>query len=544
MVSHLWKYIFCQNKMQHEASTSNEQKDEQSLSTATAVAEQPQQATVAITTIEAQAQTQTAIIESASSTIIVATPHLDAAAAALAKSKEQVSAGKAEIDKLSDEQVDEKFGKVLVKSKPYNLYYADHKKKWSQRATDKGYTLLQQLLRKGVQAMQFYAAALQSSNLNVEEEIKNGFNLYSRKPSKNVIGETWSREEYHFPGLLYQYVRFKSMQRFTESYSLLQRAYDQGMLDSISGMTRVRFVSFGGGPGFELYAVRVFLNEHFPHVQVELTSQDLEEQWEHTAHILDCKFVHGSFYDEKLVTELAQNHEFGIASYVVYHYLREKPDILHRIVSQPSIKFLFCNERFEKMELYDNLTSSKYGLKATPLIDQSKGRDDRLMVLCKQQEQQPLVHKDKLETVFVNVPYEEHKDKKQKSRHYNNSSGSGSGNSYHGRRDSYHSHHSGSHSSSRSYYPDHSSSSSSSSSHYGNPHHGSSSHYQPRYPYPPPPPHYQQQYQQQPPPQQQHYHSSSSSNNNSGSSQQQQDYRKKQYDSSRDRDDHKRKRDY
>ena len=51
-----------------------------------------------------------------------------------------------------------------------------------------------------------------------------------------------------------------------------------------------RVVSLGGGPGFELLAVRAFVALHLPSVALELRSLDLEASWRPCAEGLGIEF--------------------------------------------------------------------------------------------------------------------------------------------------------------------------------------------------------------------------------------------------------------
>jgi hypothetical protein len=103
---------------------------------------------------------------------------------------------------------------------------------------------------------------------------------------------TWSQEEYANLGLQREYLRFKSIQRFTETWALLERASKRGLfapqlaasaaaedLDSDDGgggggggggdggghgVEPLRVGSVGGGPGFELYAMEKWFESFCP----------------------------------------------------------------------------------------------------------------------------------------------------------------------------------------------------------------------------------------------------------------------------------------
>ena len=87
-----------------------------------------------------------------------------------------------------------------------------------------------------------------------------------------------------------EYMRLKSIQRFTEGTAAMERAYNAGAFTAQlaarpQGGRRAPFrvASLGGGPGFELVAVREFCASHLPNVEPQLLSLDL--QVAATAHL-------------------------------------------------------------------------------------------------------------------------------------------------------------------------------------------------------------------------------------------------------------------
>jgi len=228
---------------------------------------------------------------------------------------------------------------------------------------------------------------------------KEGHACYSSKPSKGH-GGTWSKEEYHSLGLQHQYLRFKSIQRFTEMYSFLERAFAFKELREVETMKTVRILSLGGGPGFELYACEVYFKEMFPNVKCELTSLDLEGGWKPYAELLHCKFIEGDFLDPRVIDHAGKNYDYVILSYVLFHHLQ---DHIHRVVdlvtkSDYGVKAVFVNSRFENLDIFDHLEEN--GVILTRLMDPKLGRDDRQTILTR---------RPNVELTFPNVPYEEHK---------------------------------------------------------------------------------------------------------------------------------------
>ena len=83
-----------------------------------------------------------------------------------------------------------------------------------------------------------------------------GYRIYTDKPTlKSAANVTWSDEEYGHPGLHHMYLRYKSFQRFTETYALLERAEARGLFSRDGAFQPkrdgrpLRVASIGGGPG-------------------------------------------------------------------------------------------------------------------------------------------------------------------------------------------------------------------------------------------------------------------------------------------------------
>jgi len=270
--------------------------------------------------------------------------------------------------------------------------------------------MLINLLRKAHECMICCKEYMFKQNLNIEKSIENGFELYKDKPSKSRGGETWSKEDYADLGFVYNYLRFKSLQRYTEVFNMILRAHNVGIFDKIYDQTKVRFISIGGGPGFEMHAIQVFMRTYVPNVWVETTSQDLGENWEPFAKIMDCDFISGNFYDPELLELLGYEYDYAVMSYVVYHYMRDKPHILINLVKNCNLRGVFVNERFENLRICDYLED--HGILVIRLINQESGRDDRQLFLTTP-DQQFFPTKNQIPVTYPNVPYEEHKKRKR-----------------------------------------------------------------------------------------------------------------------------------
>lgn len=154
------------------------------------------------------------------------------------------------IQELTDEQLLNYFDNCLKReanSEKY-IFYPDHDMKWGQDTNAEGYQLLIQLLKITHKMMKSCEQEMSKLGLNVAEEVKKGRETYSKKPNKKQGAvETWSKEEYQQLSLQHAYLRYKSFQRFTETYAMLERLHEFGIFDNLPA--KVRMVSIGGGPG-------------------------------------------------------------------------------------------------------------------------------------------------------------------------------------------------------------------------------------------------------------------------------------------------------
>jgi len=177
---------------------------------------------------------------------------------------------------------------------------------------------------------------LMSSNSNAAHLEKTGKDIYRNKPTfkrtrdSKEFGDaqfvTWSQEEYSNLGLQRQYLKLKSYQRFTEAWSLLERADARGLFDaylppmlgsSLSSSSStpnpkakpspavLRIASVGGGPGFELYACQQYFRLRSNGLlKLELTSMDYEATWGEYARLMGFRFIHYDLKSGKLLKTL------------------------------------------------------------------------------------------------------------------------------------------------------------------------------------------------------------------------------------------------
>eukprot|EP00900_Chrysochromulina_parva_P024422 jgi/Chrpa1/6613/Chrysochromulina_OHIO_Genome00003637-RA len=121
-------------------------------------------------------------------------------------------------------------------------YFQDEGRKYPFTAGPEALPLLRGLLATNVRVNQLSRERIEATG-DVEATIRHGEALYVDKPTmKSSRGKgTWSDDEYAHPGLQAIYLRLKSLQRFTESWALYERAARCGVLD--------RYLTRPGGAG-------------------------------------------------------------------------------------------------------------------------------------------------------------------------------------------------------------------------------------------------------------------------------------------------------
>jgi hypothetical protein len=232
---------------------------------------------------------------------------------------------------LLDPNLDPRMGDPLdpqgfvYKCKYYQLgdmaYYQDRNKRYPFYTDEEvgGAALInlmsrnEVLLRKNMERLQNLAGG---DAAKLADLLAGGKHIYDTKPTLSATRgtehlATWSQEEYGQPGLQREYLIYKSLQRFTETWALLERATVAGLFvpeflrnkkveddesdddddegkdlsssdedDDDDDVQPIRVVSVGGGPGYELFATREFFARYAGSVPVQLCSLDLEQSWD------------------------------------------------------------------------------------------------------------------------------------------------------------------------------------------------------------------------------------------------------------------------
>jgi hypothetical protein len=256
-------------------------------------------------------------------------------------------------------------------------YYADRRKRWPFSTDAAGAQLLCRMFSANKAVFEYCTTQmLNTGQLRAMEA--EGEAIYAKKPNLGSNAVTWSQEEYAHPGFQKAYVTLKSIQRYTETYALLQRAYNAGVfaayIDADHAYTAARdaaaaagapapaaprpvvVASLGGGPGYELLAFSDFFGTLCPSLRVDAVSLDLELSWAGLCHRLGLGFARWDMYGSESVRSCvdaalgdlaslrgdadALSHavagvgaaddakhrhvDFYVLSYVFYHYMTDE----------------------------------------------------------------------------------------------------------------------------------------------------------------------------------------------------------------------------
>lgn len=306
-------------------------------------------------------------------------------------------------------EIIEYFDHRLIKKGSKYIFYPDLHKKYAQYTNKTGYDLILSFYRKVKIILDDFIDRMDKQGMDSEKMIKEGFDIYDQKPSQNRNQRiTWSEEEYNHLGFQYIYIKIKSVQRFTEVYNLLVRMHNLGMFDFLerkspsrnqSGRKTFRIVSIGGGPGFELYAARLFFEKYYSTVKLKLMSIDMGD-WEFANQVFENEFSFGSFYDPEYLKKISQQYDCAMMSYVFHHYFNQdksKWDLIHKFLRN-DIKFLIVNSRRKQMNLFRYLEQYYY---LYNLINRNDHRQSVISV-----DKIRIDKKDhKITIPFFNVPY-------------------------------------------------------------------------------------------------------------------------------------------
>ena len=189
------------------------------------------------------------------------------------------------------------------------------------------------------------------------------------------------------------------------------------------GSVPFRVASLGGGPGFELLAVRDFCAEHLPAADVQLKSLDLEASWRPCAEGLGVPFGVWDVNDGDGLLAAAgwERIDLALISYVYYHYMSSDhcAQWLATRLRDGSLGTVMIISRFEHLTRQIGAIE-RHGVHTTKLMTQPRftprlQADDRQLLYSSAEAPplQPLAHR--LPMTFPNVPHEDRKDPRDRS---------------------------------------------------------------------------------------------------------------------------------
>ena len=334
-------------------------------------------------------------------------------------------------------------------------YYQDIDRKWAFR-TDRrrGLSLLAGLVRTCNRCLQRNQQLLDRL-ANPKEAEQLGEHIYRNKPTfkrtkdSKEFGDsqfvTWSQEEYGQAGLQRKYLKLKSYQRFTEAWSLVERADARGLFDeALAGVPKpdgaggttgppvtLRIASIGGGPGFELYAVQEYFRKKkqlsAQQLRLELTSLDLENSWGEYVRLMGFRFVQWDLRTGGLVQKLGygnsgggpQQLNFVIISAVMEMYMANENccDWLANLLLEEGVTAALIDSRSQELKAHKLMRERN--VTAVALLP---GGDERQSVLLGKsarilEEDHPRAREVAARPVFPNVPFSEHKKARQEGGH-------------------------------------------------------------------------------------------------------------------------------
>jgi len=349
------------------------------------------------------------------------------------------------------------------------VYFCDRFRRYRFDSGAGGLSLLRALCSRLRTMLELNSAMFDPDEEAAKKQKEHGYELYEEKPtlrsnSKRVGADgeshtvgTWSNEEYGLVGFQWMYLRFKSYQRFSETWALLERCALAGLFNDFlsaaaasakTGGDRLtlRFVSLGGGPGFELLAVEFFMRywaevgengtdeekaawlcassfegdraADAPYA-LELVSLDLQPSWATYVKSLGAQYdfaqwdVHGSGAAPILgergvdpnVTTVCM-----LSNILCYCSDEQTAELFSGLLSvEGGVSAIVVNERGAEQPIVPRL--QKRGVHVRKLLDQaSAGRDDRQMIFLPATSAPAGEGSVSLEApIFPNQPYEERK---------------------------------------------------------------------------------------------------------------------------------------
>jgi len=293
------------------------------------------------------------------------------------------------------------------------VFFQDARRRYEFRCGRRGLALLVALRRESDKTLSLLEDEL--SRLDPAERariLEEGRRIYAEKPSLRKFEEknknvTWSDDEYAHAGLRAQYLRLKSIQRFSETFNLLHRASvaDAHARDLLAA-THIRCASLGGGPAFELFALREFC----PDAALELYSLDLQPAWRVYAEALGCKFaapfdVHKVLADDLVRACDDKPLDILVVSYLLIYCTNARTaDLLADLLKRRLVRLLVISERTRDQGIVPLLRQRD--IHVLPLLSQDREPDFRQLIALLPADRSPLQPPREADYIhFPNVPF-------------------------------------------------------------------------------------------------------------------------------------------
>ncbi len=286
------------------------------------------------------------------------------------------------------------------------IYYQDLKKKWKFYSNEEGFLLLKKCYKKIKSMLVENIDLIKKSNKDINKILKDGYNIYKNKTSLKKktksygTGEyvTWTDEEYSHLGFQRYYLIVKGFQRFCETWSLLERSCNYGVLKNIPD--KLNIVSIGGGPGFECYAFELFLKKYYPKKKCVFHILDLENKWGNYIKKFgnNYYFYKWDLYKDDIykTTNLKNIHFITISAFFVMYMTNDYSYNLINNWLNKNVLSILINSRAKKIEGKVHL--KKKNIYTTNLLGEN---DDRQIVLGLKKYKK----EHYLKNIFPNVPY-------------------------------------------------------------------------------------------------------------------------------------------
>ena len=272
------------------------------------------------------------------------------------------------------------------------LYYPDRLKIYEFHTNKEGCELLKRLEKITKMLLEYNKKLIMENKKNKINNIEEvGIKTYAIKPSLRINNNkrvTWSINEYGHLGFQKIYLELKSIQRFTETYNLLQRVYFRDFFLKYENISEtVTFLSVGGGPGFELIAAQYFFEKYFPKIKLELISLDIQKSWEKYTQRIGIEFIESNITNGKIIDlkyfKNSYNDIYLIFSYVLIYVTDDKTVLLIKsLLENDNVKGIFISERQPRNKIIPLFI--KHNIRVIYLLPYLKGnKDDRQLLLLK-----------------------------------------------------------------------------------------------------------------------------------------------------------------